>query len=324
MVLQKILGMLSFLASPYGVQRSSSIRFNVECSRWQIYDQSRRLVCCLGQLPWLQVIFCSLHIVVTEQFQAIILSHKELPLSLFYNTGPRFYSKAHHHNRWLPTKVSKDALSSDTTVELQIWNSRHCTSLLMLRNPKGPLSSSNTPICLVWQAVSNTQPFQIVIGHDRVYRIKPVIEPFDSFNVTAFSYTCFIFENLKRGAHESARGACFYFNGREGQEKISAGRADLELVFCYPLRIFREIFFQHTQLGAMYKAFETHPDCKVHIKFGKHFCPDNPSLESSNKFRSASDFLLNSKSREPHRANLYASSHRIDLLCCGTLNLSCW
>ncbi|KAF1982109.1 hypothetical protein K402DRAFT_211244 [Aulographum hederae CBS 113979] len=45
-----------------------------------------------------------------DKMQRIVLSHQELPFSLFFNTGERFDSSGNHYNRWLPTEISRDRL----------------------------------------------------------------------------------------------------------------------------------------------------------------------------------------------------------------------
>ena len=47
-----------------------------------------------------------------DMFQAILLSLDRLPLSIFFNTGPRQDQNGNHQNRWGPTKIDADTLAS--------------------------------------------------------------------------------------------------------------------------------------------------------------------------------------------------------------------
>jgi hypothetical protein len=89
-----------------------------------------------------------------EKVQHMLFSFQELPLSLFFNSGPRLNPAGNHHNRWVPTQVSRHLLESGSTFVLPSPDiSKYSDQGMRLEFKPRPLLGQELSVLLVDQVI---------------------------------------------------------------------------------------------------------------------------------------------------------------------------
>ena len=139
-----------------------------------------------------------------EMFQAIILSLGRVPLSLFFNTGPRQDKDGSHQNRWVPLKISTDILTPD---HLFTISSSHfsCEYTDQKRDEGITAYTINGILPLKPKLYLRSE------HGDILYIVESSSSSADRFNTEGFTSTCIVVENMETSDRSGAkRAACFY------------------------------------------------------------------------------------------------------------------
>ncbi|EEA28671.1 conserved hypothetical protein [Talaromyces marneffei ATCC 18224] len=137
-----------------------------------------------------------------NQMRAMIYSLDDVPVSIFYNKGPRERSNEVHKDRWLPTLPTGSHLTLTPTVK-NLPKSFEISSVQTEDKPVGPfLLELESPIPPNCQSL-------ILISHSssRKHHVKMHRSPDDKLDPRSYQGTCFLLEGDV--ASGSARGACF-------------------------------------------------------------------------------------------------------------------
>ena len=137
-------------------------------------------------------------------FQTIILSLDRVPLSLFFNTGPRQDKDGSHQNRWVPLKISTDILTPDYL--LTVFSSYLSYKYMDQNRDKGITAYTTNGL------LSLKSKLYLPSEHgEMLYVVEPSNCSADRFNTEGFTSTRIIVENMESSDGAGAkRGACFY------------------------------------------------------------------------------------------------------------------
>ncbi|PCH01097.1 Hypothetical protein PENO1_044800 [Penicillium occitanis (nom. inval.)] len=137
-----------------------------------------------------------------NQMRAMIYSLDDVPVSIFYNKGPRERSNEVHKDRWLPTLPTGSHLTLTPTVK-NLPKSFEISSVQTEDKPVGPflleLESPIPPNCQSLLLISHSS--------SRKHHVKMHRSPDDKLDPRSYQGTCFLLEGDV--ASGSARGACF-------------------------------------------------------------------------------------------------------------------
>ncbi|KAI0142837.1 hypothetical protein GGR57DRAFT_485354 [Xylariaceae sp. FL1272] len=178
-----------------------------------------------------------------ERILAIILSLKHPPLSLFFNTGPRYEPGGNHNNRWLPREVSGDTILA--TGKLSV----HSSYLTYIWG--GDVDGDNDNHVGDYRTLSIYTVDGVVSMHsaiyllaegddDFVYKADPSTESHtDQLDTTGLTTTYFmIHEGPLLNGEDKQRGACFYSGPIHRTRK--GKHANVDLIFNCPVRVARQ------------------------------------------------------------------------------------
>ncbi|KAH8779864.1 hypothetical protein F5883DRAFT_689597 [Diaporthe sp. PMI_573] len=164
-----------------------------------------------------------LHIVLASclgfklrQFQAIpnlegkvkriIFSYPKLPLSLFFNPGPRLRPTSNHNNRWAPTQ--------EAFLEL-----RPC---------------EEHDIILIDEVVSVRTMYTITTTNGNCYNISTLGQENDTFQTTGYAATCFIFSSQPCLDCSVTWGASFLVSAPQVPGTVDHKQSVFEMVYFNP------------------------------------------------------------------------------------------
>lgn len=140
-----------------------------------------------------------------EMFQAIMLSLKRLPLSIFFNFGPRHEPDGNHQNRWVPAQVGTDRLMPDDSLEVY---SSHMLYRFVPQDVRPKFSIYTTDQVGPSESATN---LYFRIGGICYIATRPNLNA-DQLQRGSYTSTCVIIENTgSQGGLETKRGACFSF-----------------------------------------------------------------------------------------------------------------
>lgn len=139
-----------------------------------------------------------------DMFQSIILSLGRIPLSLFFNTGPRQNRDGSHQNRWVPLKISTDILTPDHL--LTISSSYLSYEYMDQKRDEGITAYTINGI------LSLKSKIYLRSEHEEMlYIVEQSKSGTDRFNTEGFTSTYIVVENMESSDGSGAkRGACFY------------------------------------------------------------------------------------------------------------------
>lgn len=169
-----------------------------------------------------------------EKMRCIISSFRTLPLSLFFNTGPRLHQSANHLNRWMPIEVSNFILSTGSTFELPGPKvSRYSDQGVRLKLH----FESDIRGLLVDVTIPKLGTFILRRGRKR-YAVVLNIDPLDQLDISDYNGTCIIFESFTSNLGSLLRGACFYVvTSPTSQDDGKGKHQHLELVYLCPVTV---------------------------------------------------------------------------------------
>ncbi|KAK0514457.1 hypothetical protein JMJ35_003074 [Cladonia borealis] len=136
--------------------------------------------------------------------QTMMVNLDSLPISLFFNTGPRDDPDGNHQNRWVPSRISKDLMTQE-----HVHKIRFPSGLAMW----GGFSRNETLSAFTMDGILPLKlPGRLVLESEATtYTFGPSLSPDDSFVTAGYSSTFIIIENRALGADNAIRrGACFY------------------------------------------------------------------------------------------------------------------
>lgn len=154
---------------------------------------------------------------------AIVLALNGAPLSLFFNTGPRYKESRFHANRWVPAELTRDI----------------CVSKTMLRRHGQTLGFGYNAEATAYMLCGSVAPFQRrYIVHDEKARISMSINPQyiegDKFKLDSFSNTCVIIENkIESEPGHQYRAAILY----SAKPVKICGWHKIQLMYCCPATV---------------------------------------------------------------------------------------
>ncbi|KAF2011119.1 hypothetical protein BU24DRAFT_472277 [Aaosphaeria arxii CBS 175.79] len=177
-----------------------------------------------------------------DMFQAILLSLKRLPMSLFFNTGPR--KSGNHQNRWVPIKIGADTLALENQL---VVRRNH-----LLYRHRAEDTCSNLSVFTINKILSLKSTVYLHSASENVfYTAELPGDSADPLDTEGYTSTCVIIENVISPSDPDVRkGACFYARpkrkidyrrGLRGRRLFcSRGYVEtpgLELTFLYPIRL---------------------------------------------------------------------------------------
>ena len=172
-----------------------------------------------------------------ERLQILIFSLRKIPLSLFFNTGQRYDSDRHHHNRWVPVELSRDLLTSKTMLNFK-------RASLMLNSLEYG-EHRDISVYIVHEIIPPSRKlFSIRIGHTKLsFVFRTLAGDTDDFDTRGMHRTCLLVENEPLSPISQIRGAVFYVS-----KYTKSQRGDkLSLVFHCPARVQKALGNRITQ-----------------------------------------------------------------------------
>ena len=137
-------------------------------------------------------------------FQTIILSLGGVPLSLFFNAGPRQDKDGSHQNRWVPFKISTDILTPDHLLTIS-------SSYLSYKYMDQKRDKEITAYTINGILRSKSELYLRSERGEMLYIVAPSNSGADRFNTEGFTSTCIVVENMEASDGSGAKcGACFY------------------------------------------------------------------------------------------------------------------
>lgn len=171
-----------------------------------------------------------------EMFEAILISLNSLPMSLFFNTGPRSTGK--HQNRWVPVEVGADTLTSENDLEVRP------SHLLYRYSPED--GDSQFSIFIVNEFISHETTFSLQSATEgTIYTVEPSGSSADRLDRANFTSTCIVIERAASlDCPGFQKGACFYVQPKpkaDSRTKFlrshSVETPVLDLTFNCPIRL---------------------------------------------------------------------------------------
>ena len=121
-----------------------------------------------------------------KMFQTILLSLNRMPMSIFFNTGPRQDQDDDHQNRWVPTKIGAFGLASSKQ-SLKI-----CRTYLeydfSCQAEDQDVAVFITKVLLPFKAETRIS----FLTPGSVYTVQPSVAERDRFTIEGFALTCVI------------------------------------------------------------------------------------------------------------------------------------
>lgn len=123
-----------------------------------------------------------------QMYQAILLNRNgRVPLSLFSNTGPRYFAEGQNLNRWLPAGVSKNLLASK-----EYFYPHRGKCLLLLSQARG--ENDIGIFTLHGRDLRQLEPFVKFTNSSTVYTVEPSDLYATEAESDGFTATCIILE----------------------------------------------------------------------------------------------------------------------------------
>ena len=164
-----------------------------------------------------------------EVFKAIILSLDVVPLSIFFNTGPKHDQDGDHRNRWVPEKVGTDTMEPGPFMYV------HPTYFFYEHLGQGSTREiSAYSIATIIELDSKTNLY--LEDEDAIYYADICRSATDRLDLERFNSTCAILRKQESSRELGVkRGACFYFR-EDDEDETGSGprwwRQALNLVCC--------------------------------------------------------------------------------------------
>lgn len=151
-------------------------------------------------------------------FLAIIASLSSVPLSLFFNRGPK-QDRGHIFNRWVPDRVGADTLTSYPVASVH-------EGYFLYEHLKPGIPSSVSVHRTAKLIGSNIRTQVYLTYEDAVYAVQFQVPREDQLNLTNYASRYFVTEAEDPGeVSGDRRGACFYSEeGSESQAENEPGR----------------------------------------------------------------------------------------------------
>jgi Heterokaryon incompatibility protein (HET) len=189
-----------------------------------------------------------------ERLYAVTLSLKELPFSLFFNTGRRLDQNRHHYNRWLPAEIGRTLLTSDPTMTIE-------KDALLIRNIGTGKGDQSIAFYEVSEVIPiSTSIYSIQVGSSsESYIFEPFHNDNDFFDTRGFASTYLAVESGIPANGKHSRGAIFY-----------ALCDTNDLVFYAPTRVRKG---QNTNISTIehrFNASVVNETSSIRIKRGMH------------------------------------------------------
>lgn len=265
-----------------------------------------------------------------ERMHRMIFSFKELPFSLFFNAGPRLRSASNHHNRWVPTQVSRHVLTAgSSTFVLPGPNlSTDPDHGIHLELRLGPELS----IYVVDEVVFTPSTYNIQTSDGR-FMIQPLISPADTFRTAAYSATYLFIAKGSLGASLTRGGACFYAFTLPASENLHGEQSVIEMAYFCPV-LFKVLDTQNGQDDdddrATFPAHEAACTGKFLVRFGKtsRQLLKAPAEKLAKYFPSNCRSVARVRTTEAAESEEAISHSGLDSLWetrfCGLVCLDCW
>lgn len=207
-----------------------------------------------------------------ERMGQMVFSFNTLPVSLFFNTGPRFNQSGHHRNRWLPIEPSKIHLCAQPTMTLAAdyltWIREDDNTHFHIWIIPGPTLDAGT---YVIRSLEN-------VISDIVEVLTPIE---DQFNPTAYQALCILIDNRPENQTEE-RGALFYVTGKQLAITLNEAPEELQLVYHSPVRIRSST--PNFEIIQTLGGVRVPSNCKVLVEYGErkavHILIDPPLTPS--------------------------------------------
>ncbi|KAF2149316.1 hypothetical protein K461DRAFT_300877 [Myriangium duriaei CBS 260.36] len=144
-----------------------------------------------------------------RRLRAVILNMRRIPLSLFFDSSPKFDGERHHTQRWIPITLGHDTVGSPVLRrenDRLIYESDFTGSSLAELRPK----NRNQPlICIVNSVIPpSTKKLCLNVLNGSNMRLSLFSVPNDQIKLTDFKFTCFLLENWF--SSEAVRAAVLY------------------------------------------------------------------------------------------------------------------
>ena len=175
----------------------------------------------------------------------MLFSFKELPVSLLFNTGPRYRHNQDHLNRWLPVVPSDNSLDSTPTMR---FTNTPIRGLLIDRTS----TTTDLLVFIISPPILDPSTFLLRVAGSEFSHIIDCDRPeADEFDTTKFSSTCIMFrKSTDQAVAASTRGACFHVS-----KAHESDNSYLHLIFDCPLRVRRYTMHSDAQdLGSVLAA----------------------------------------------------------------------
>lgn len=203
-----------------------------------------------------------------------------IPLSIFFNAGPRQDQDINHRNRWIPSEIDNFGLEM-TKEYMEVRQDR----LMLVYHANS--SSHGVVIYLYKRALRSNPPVYLSLGDGGpILLVEPLVSEHDSFNTSDFVLTCLMVNSIDMAHYKNShlRGTCFYvdlvadFSRREVDtlwndclDSSSARRLKLDLNFFCPLCVQKahERGPVTSDLGNLQTVRRLSAPCTVQFSHGK-------------------------------------------------------
>jgi hypothetical protein len=164
--------------------------------------------------------------------QTILLSLDRVPISNFFNTGPRQGQDDHHLNRWIPTKIGSFGLAKSQeflTIQPSYLECAY-SSQAEGRDVMVYTTESILPLKVKTYISHGSQ--------DSVYTVRPSVSNSDRFSTVDFTRTYLIIEQSNPCSHEDfLRGVCFYVQDSPEKRSKNTELLNWDMTFYCPVRV---------------------------------------------------------------------------------------
>ena len=161
-----------------------------------------------------------------ERMKAIIWSSGKIPLSLLFNTGPRFDDGESHRDRWVPAIPKGSKLTESPYIKFAEDGRSFCLTCI---------ASPDQPLTVIAQADSlPLYSYLLDTENDKIYFVKAIRSVKDTMNIVTQQGICIVMDPLPHAQRKhidhyptkvgtTIRGACLFVMSRSCPSTTTPG-----------------------------------------------------------------------------------------------------
>lgn len=184
------------------------------------------LASCLG-LSYSQV----RKIDTASRLQHMIFSLERLPLSLFFNTGPRLHVGENHRNRWVPVEVGRNLLKGTSAFSPPPRGvSKYSDEGMRLKLT----INKDVDVIFVDHVLPAVADYEMFTNNN-MWQVHTYLPAADEFDASGYRATCVILQRSPSQFHTTVKGACFYVQHLSSMYDNGQEVPVLEMIYFCPI-----------------------------------------------------------------------------------------